>query len=170
MKPHSKKLRIGRVSLHDQLYMVTTTVHRRERLFLPLERGALMARLIGDPSSWNDCDLQAWVIMPDHVHVLLKLASGDLSNAVGSFKGRSSLLFNRTVNRRGALWQPGFHDYAVRKDQLVTGIIKYMAANPLRAGLVGALADWPLMGGALLEQWLDQFGKVGPGPSRTPVR
>ena len=117
-----------------------------------------MAKLIADQNNWAGGDAVAWVVMPDHVHVLVNLTSGDLSATIRSFKGRSSVLFNRATGQHGSLWQTGFYDYAVRKSDLLPGIVGYIAENPMKAGLVTSIADWPLMGGSMLEQWIEQLG------------
>jgi len=43
----------------------------------------------------------------------------------------------------GALWQRGFHDHALRRDEDIEDIARYIVANPLRAGLVRHIGDYP---------------------------
>ncbi|MNE68641.1 hypothetical protein D3C80_1643130 [compost metagenome] len=43
----------------------------------------------------------------------------------------------------GRLWQKGFHDHALRREEDVKAVARYVVANPLRAGLVEKLADYP---------------------------
>ncbi|BAU72594.1 Transposase [Metapseudomonas furukawaii] len=50
---------------------------------------------------------------------------------------------NALRNRSGRLWQKGFHDHALRSDEDVKTVARYVVANPLRAGLVERLADYP---------------------------
>ena len=42
-----------------------------------------------------------------------------------------------------SLWQRGYHDHAVRKEENIREIARYIVANPLRAGLVRSLKDYP---------------------------
>ena len=58
-------------------------------------------------------------------------------------KGRSSRLINKHLGKEGALWQAAFHDHALREEEDLREISRYIVANPLRAGLVGSLADYP---------------------------
>ncbi|MGB7814803.1 MAG: hypothetical protein WBL28_00460 [Methylotenera sp.] len=41
------------------------------------------------------------------------------------------------------IWQPGFYDHAIRKDEDIVAIARYIIANPIRAGLVKRVGDHP---------------------------
>ena len=87
----------------------------------------------------------AWVVMPDHVHWLFQLTGqADLSAAVKRFKACSAHRVNEHLKRQGALWQKSFYDHALRKDEAVQGVARYIVANPLRAGLVERIGDYSL--------------------------
>ena len=60
-----------------------------------------------------------------------------------SLKGRTSRIVNELRQTRGPVWQPGFHDHAVRSGEDVVAIARYVVANPLRAGLVRSVGDYP---------------------------
>jgi REP element-mobilizing transposase RayT len=84
--------------------------------------------------------------MPDHFHGLLRLNNSppdDLSQVMKFVKGQSGRMINKHLDRSGKLWQTGFHDHALRNEEDRLHIARYIVANPLRAGLVGCLADWP---------------------------
>jgi REP element-mobilizing transposase RayT len=76
--------------------------------------------------------------MPDHIHWLLQLeASGSLSETVRVYKAKASLLLRQQI------WQRGFHDRALRDEDDLRDIARYIVANPLRAGLVKSLGEYP---------------------------
>ena len=76
--------------------------------------------------------------MPDHCHWMLTLeGSYSLSQTVRMFKGQSSRLAGVS------LWQRGFHDRALRRESDLLPTARYVIANPLRAGLVTRLGDYP---------------------------
>ncbi|MFB6261862.1 MAG: transposase, partial [Thiohalorhabdaceae bacterium] len=54
------------------------------------------------------------------------------------------------------VWQPGFHDRAIRREEDLEAVARYVVANPLRAGLVDRIADYPHWDAA----WLDGTGPV----------
>ncbi len=68
----------------------------------------------------------------------------DLSAAINRFKACSASRVNEHLNRQGALWQKSFYDHALRKNEDVRGIARYFVANPLRAGLVEHIGNYPL--------------------------
>jgi REP element-mobilizing transposase RayT len=85
-----------------------------------------------------------FVVMPDHVHWLMQLRPhGELSRTIHGVKSVSARQVNRHLGRRGPVWQPGFHDYALRREENLRETARYIVANPLRAGLVKSLAQYP---------------------------
>jgi REP element-mobilizing transposase RayT len=82
--------------------------------------------------------------MPDHLHALVELGeSGDLSLTMQHVKGRTSRQAGIRLQRHGRLWSKGFHDHALRREEAVADVIRYIIANPVRAGLVKQIADYP---------------------------
>jgi REP element-mobilizing transposase RayT len=133
-------LRKGRWAEPGREYLVTAVVEGRIALFADLGAARACIRALAE----SDGHWLAWVLMPDHFHGLLSLnGDADLSGTVGRFKGLSARAVNRLLDRRGPLWQPGFHDRALRRDEDRVAVARYIVANPLRAGLVSRLADYP---------------------------
>ena len=82
--------------------------------------------------------------MPDHVHWLIQLTGLiRLSAVIQLVKSVSAHNLNKLSNRKGPVWQDGFHDHAVRRDEDVRGVARYVVANPVRAGLVESVGDYP---------------------------
>ncbi|WP_374604818.1 transposase [Arenimonas sp.] len=149
--PGQKSLRVGRRSLPWQGYFLTFTTRGRQRSFADWVPASAMSRLISRPENWPGSRLLAWVLMPDHWHGLLVLEQqGTLANSVGHAKGVTSAKFNRDTGRSGALWARGFHDRAVRSEVGLREAARYLVANPLRAGLVDRIGDYPFWDAAWL--------------------
>ena len=85
----------------------------------------------------------AWVVMPDHLHWLFEVKETALSELMRKFKGSTGAYINKKLNRQGAFWQRGFYDHAIRKDEDLRSVARYIVANPIRAGLVNTIADYP---------------------------
>ena len=86
----------------------------------------------------------AWVLMPDHAHWLIELSEHDtLGAVVNRIKSASARHANRVLGRVGPLWSAAFHDHALRAEDDLPDIARYVVANPLRAGLVKRLDDYP---------------------------
>jgi REP element-mobilizing transposase RayT len=98
----------------------------------------------------------AYVIMPDHFHWLMQLLPGsELSGVVQSVKGRVAGRINRLTGARGSrLWQPGFHDHAVRREEDLAALARYIVWNPVRAGLARSVADYALWDSVWAAEWL----------------
>jgi len=125
--------------------MVTTVTHEREPYFSSLALGRCLVRVLIQAEAQGYAQTLAFAVMPDHLHWLCMLGDAvDLFHAVEWVKGCSSRAIGcRTGARR--VWQPGFHDRAVRHDEDLRQLARYVVANPLRAGLVhtlGAYALW----------------------------
>ena len=135
----SPKLRLGRVSLPNNIYSVASVTAGRVPLFaLPENVEALIEAL-------HDCELAgisqnlAWVVMPDHLHWLLQLQSGSLGACLQRLKSRSA----RSIGDAGSIWQTGYHDHAIRRDESLRGVANYLLHNPVRAGLCEQPQDYP---------------------------
>lgn len=83
--------------------------------------------------------------MPDHSHWLLQLGEAvDLPQVMNVAKGRSAVAVNRLLGRAGSVWQRGYHDHALRREEDMLAIARYVIANPLRAKLVEHVGEYPL--------------------------
>jgi REP element-mobilizing transposase RayT len=91
--------------------------------------------------------LEAWVIMPNHVHVLLTpLARHRLGDIVRSWKQYVSLRARRALREpttNGRFWQPEAYDHWVRDDAEKARIRRYIHDNPVKASLCKHPEDWP---------------------------
>lgn len=136
-------MRRGRFSEPYRVYIVTTVTDQRIPWFQDELLARLMCQSLQRPQSALHAKYLCWVVMPDHVHVLLQLGAGHLSEVVRRLKGRSAAQLNREIGRCGRFWEPGFHDHALRRDENVRQAARYIIANPLRAGLVERVGDYP---------------------------
>lgn len=76
--------------------------------------------------------------MPDHIHWLMQLVgSQTLANVVKTIKSKT------TVQLGNPIWQAGYFDHAIRSVEDIQDIARYIVANPIRAGLVKKVGDYP---------------------------
>ena len=137
-------LRRGRHSLQHQVYCITTVTRDRHPLFTDITAARLLVRELRRLHEYGNVISLAWVIMPDHLHWLIQLNDGwTLSRVVKTLKARSALTINRHLCQHGSLWQRAYYDRAARKDEDICQIARYIVANPLRAGLVRNIGDYP---------------------------
>jgi REP element-mobilizing transposase RayT len=142
--PYSELLR-GRASIGGQIYLVTTATLDRAPLFTNLYVGRIVVRTLHSQEIVVDATTLAYVVMPDHLHWLVRLHSGrKLSQVVQLVKGKSAFQINCARGIRSSVWQQSFHDRAVRREENLGDVARYVVCNPLRAGLVRRLNEYAL--------------------------
>ena len=101
------------------------------------------------------------VLLDAHVHLLLGLSGlSDLMSTVGAWKSRCSLLRRRRgLSKR--FWQRSFYDHALRREEDLLVVTRYILENPIRAGLVESAIEYPLSGS--FEFPLDGLGPASRG-------
>ncbi|MBH3426590.1 REP-associated tyrosine transposase [Pseudomonas alkylphenolica] len=142
-RPASHRLRQGRVSIPGQVYLLTTTVEHRKPVFADFHLARMVVEQLRQTQDCNLAKSLAWVVMPDHIHWLVELQHVTLDALMRRMKCRSTGLINKSSNRHGRLWQKGFHDRALRREDDILAVARYIVANPLRAGLVSRVGDYP---------------------------
>lgn len=139
------RLRLGRFSEAGRPYLLTTVTANRAPIFEDLWKARTVIRVLRQEHEAGRARSHAFVLMPDHLHWLVSLPAanslGDLMRSVKAFSARQ--LNRRWPHRKGEVWQKGFHDRALRKEEDLREAARYLVANPLRAGLVTAIGDYP---------------------------
>ncbi|MNZ94703.1 Transposase IS200 like protein [compost metagenome] len=138
-----KNLRRGRHSRSGQIYLLTTVTYLREPLFVEWSDAQAVARELHQLGQQSSVILLAWVLMPDHLHCLIELDDMSLDDYMQQLKSRTAIALNRAMGRTGKVWQSGYHDHALRRDEDLKAAARYLVANPLRAGLVKSVRDYP---------------------------
>lgn len=87
--------------------------------------------------------LHAWVIMPNHVHVLFTPSEGwTLTKILHSWKSFSAREANKVLDRTGEFWQPEYFDRAIRDERGFIAAVEYIEFNPVKAGLCEEPHEW----------------------------
>lgn len=144
--PHSRDLRKGRVSLRGQIYHVRSSTAGRKPVFKDFALGREVVKGMRFLHERGDVESLAFVVMPDHFHWLFNLAgSRSLDAVVQSLKRHTARVVNQRLGCIGSvLWQPGFYDRAVRKEEDLDTLARYIVANPARAGLCSSIWNYSL--------------------------
>jgi REP element-mobilizing transposase RayT len=115
-------------------YLVTFRCH--DGLFLPAEARDIVFAAI---RHWDRVriDLDGAVVMPDHVHIMLRVLEGrSLSSVLQSIKGFSSRAINQLLRRKGAFWLDESFDHIIRNEQEWEEKLTYIRDNPVKGRLV----------------------------------
>ena len=137
-------LRRGRLSIPGQPYLVTFTTRGRRPFFIDLWTCRAAVRAFTHARVMGHARLVCWVLMPDHAHLLLIPGDdGTLASVVQRIKATVTRNIRELYNAPGFAWAAGFHDRAIRSDESVRAVARYVIANPVRAGLVDDVGQYP---------------------------
>ncbi|HWD93109.1 MAG TPA: transposase [Verrucomicrobiae bacterium] len=87
--------------------------------------------------------LRAWVIMPNHIHVLVDIGNTPLAKLIQSWKRFIAREANRILGREGTFWQREYWDTYMRNTAQTVKAVNYIESNPVKANLVREAKDWP---------------------------
>lgn len=141
---HAGNLRRSRHSTPAQIYLVTAVTRCRAPLFSEFSSARQVIRAMQTLEREARLESLAFVVMPDHLHWLLSLKPHhELNEMLRLLKGKTARSLNRQRVARGEIWQAGYYYHALRKEEDIRDTARYLIANPLRAGLVKSVRDYP---------------------------
>jgi putative transposase len=131
-------------------YFVTICAHERERLFGYIDGSEMHLSEFGEivkycwdrlPEHFRGVELDAFTIMPNHIHLVLVLFDPDsaalvrrkskLGTVIGSLKAATANRINKLRGTQGApVWQRNYHEHIVRNERELSAIRDYIAHNP----------------------------------------
>ena len=128
--------KLKHIYINDYPYVVTTVTLNRQPIFKESKaaNAVVEAILFGKNQQWYY--LLSFVIMPDHMHLIIIPRDKNISQCMKSIKGFSARRINSMFDRRGSLWQNGFYDYILDDEEKVLSRVKYVENNPVRKGIV----------------------------------
>lgn len=139
-----RALRRGRCSQAGQVYLLTAVTRDRHALFASFESARAACNALHAFGDYGKSALLAWVLMPDHVHVLLQLGRTEtLPQAANRLKATTARNVNRVRGSPSRVWARAFHDRALRAEDNLPAAARYIIGNPVRAGLVRRAGDYP---------------------------
>jgi len=127
--------RLRRYYGQGTIYFVTTVTYDRQPILtanLDLVKTAL-ART----KERFEIQMVAWAALPDHMHALIDIAEGNLSQVMKTFKQTFAFRFRSRLGvKAGRVWQHRFWDHVIRDQRDLNRHIDYIHYNPVRHGLV----------------------------------
>ncbi len=134
--------RLSRIVVPDLPHHVTQRGNRRRVLFVEPADCELYRDLLAERCRANAVSCWAYCLMPNHVHLILVPSRPDgLAKAVGEAHRRYTAFVNARARVTGHLFQGRFASRAMDERHLMAAA-RYLALNPVRAGLVRSPADW----------------------------
>ena len=132
------------LGLHQ--YSLTYCTVQRRKIFTTQEGVSLVLAQISRAATENQFDIIAYCFMPDHVHLLVEgtADSSDCKQFIARLKQYSGYYYSAAYHEK--LWQRYGFEHVLRDDETTMVVAKYILENPIRAGLVNRVEDYPFVG------------------------
>jgi putative transposase len=143
------------------IYHVTTQGLSSRGLFVTADARRLFLRLLAGVTARYSLRIHAYCVMTTHYHLLLTTTEGDLARSMQWLNGVYGSLLNAIEHDRGHVFGGRYSSTPVLSDAHFNEVVRYIALNPVRAGIGSDPADWPwgsyrlLVRGLRLPAWLD---------------
>lgn len=130
--------------------VTAATLHRRP-VFAEPSLARSTVTVLRERAEVTGVPVYAYCVMPDHVHLVLgPSASCDIITFVGQFKN----LAQReawALGVKGRIWQTGFYDHFLRREEDLEDVVGYVLGNPVRAGLAQTPDDYEFSGSLMFD-------------------
>jgi putative transposase len=140
------------------LYFITMNTFEWQKVLIEPEMLASLRRAVALAKGKYPFENHAWVVMPDHMHFVIRTHHVELGRFIGCFKSHMTRDFsqfsykNYTLNnrykwrrraKRGRLWHLRFYDHRITDQQDYERCVKYCLYNPVKHGYTATAWDWP---------------------------
>jgi REP element-mobilizing transposase RayT len=125
------------------VFHVTARGVRRQTVFLDQWDYRLYLELLGQTNRRYGWLVLAYCLMPNHVHLVVRLRERCLSAAMHRQHGLYARRFNERHLLTGHVFSARFHSRRVEDEADLAGVLRYVAVNPVEADLCGDPLEWP---------------------------
>jgi len=133
--------RLRRIEQANRFFFVTTNIADGVSPLTADER-TLTLECLRSTRARNDFLLFAYVIMPDHLHILIYPRNTTLTDVLRNFKSKTAFELRKKGRPEGAIWQPRFFDFICRRVRDFWSKVEYIHKNPVEAGLAKNSEEW----------------------------
>jgi putative transposase len=134
---------LKRYYLEGSLHFITFSCYRRLPHLATAARRDLLLRVLEQARQRYRFALLGYVVMPEHVHLLMTMPSiGDPSVVMKVVKERFTRLLRKREVLVGPMWQKRFYDFNVCTGKKRVKKLRYMHRNPVKRGLVSSPEEW----------------------------
>jgi putative transposase len=146
-----------RRSLTGSTYFFTVVTHRRRPLFSNPAIRSTLAQAIRFVRDIRPFSIDAWILLPDHMHCIWTLPEGDAdystrwatikryvsSNSARTLHDAALSTSSRQKKRESTIWQRRFWEHQIRNEDDFERHMDYIHFNPVKHGYVQQVMDWP---------------------------
>lgn len=124
-------------------YFITASAYMHENLFQRTETAALLLSTVFRYRDAGEFLVHEFVVMPNHIHLLLSIDETHIGRAMQLVKGGFSRALGQTGLTFKAVWQPSYYEHRVRDAADYARIQSYIHQNPVRRGLAEEASQYP---------------------------
>lgn len=132
-----------RVIHPDEIYHLTARGANRAAIFVDDDDRQRFLMRLGATARRRSWSCLAYCLMGNHVHLVVRGPGGALSSGMRDLLGGHGMAFNHRHGRTGHVFGERFHHVHVAHHRQLLATIRYVALNPVRAGLVARPEEWP---------------------------
>ncbi|MFQ6002996.1 MAG: transposase [Candidatus Zixiibacteriota bacterium] len=127
-------------------YFVTICSHEGKKVFSNKELAKTIIECLKENKAKTNFKIYIYCLMPDHLHILLNPADSNMtvSRFIQTFKSQTGFWYKKQYGT--PLWQRGFYDHIIRKNESLIKIAQYILDNPVRKRLVEKAEQYPYSG------------------------
>jgi REP element-mobilizing transposase RayT len=167
-----------RIQIAGGFFHITTRGNRRQRIFENRLDPALFVHLVARNVRRLDWRCHSFCLMPNHYHLVVETPEPNLSLGMERLNGLYAKWFNQAHGVQGHVFERRFHSTSVERDAHTLELARYLALNPVRAGLCRHPSEWTwssyrvMVGEAARPEFLTcswLLSQFDPDPERAPA-
>ena len=139
----SAMTRPWRIEFEGAYYHILSRGNERRNIFSDNNNRVSFLETLGKMSDRFEVEVYAYVLMDNHYHLLLKTNKPNISKSMQWFGTTYTRQYNIKHKRNGHLFQGRFKNFLIENDEYLMLLSCYIHRNPLRAGIVRRLVDYP---------------------------
>lgn len=138
-------------------YFFTVNTLHRQRILTDADVRAALRHAIVQVRATMPFTIDAWVLLPDHLHCIWTLPAGDADFSTrwrviktlvtqhcrGRLERQALLTARRHRKQQSTLWQNRYWEHQIRDERDLVGHVNYIHYNPVKHGYTACAADWP---------------------------
>ena len=128
--------------LADHVYHLTNQGHNRENIYVSKDNFRFFMDRLSEYVLGAHAELFAFVLMPNHYHLLVHILTEDFTEAYRRFSISYSKSFNKVFGRVGTLYRGRFTSHLVHDQAYLQRVSRYIHINPVKDGFVERPEEW----------------------------
>ena len=152
--------RAVRIIHADEAYHLTARGSNRGTIFIDDDDRQRFVMRLGTAAQRYEWSCLAYCLMGNHIHVVTRAPAGSIARGMRDLLGGHARHFNSRHDRSGHVFGSRFHHVHIASERQLLATLRYVALNPVRAGLVERPEEWAWSSYASLMRGVSHPGTV----------